>query len=193
MLPRQTRFIMELVLRNTSTNSVPENGLLVKELISVAHQVNADRIKLFTCVSRVAQSTAVCGIQAWERMRSGASRLMQKYAVQTCGYCSEVQVGPKDHQSEKPLVNDLKKYYGMLPAVVELFAQAGACVPKCYVGMMREDVMVSRATVFTYGTGMISKLLPEISELISWSKIIASSMGGVEIMQKHMTMFQVIF
>ncbi|KAK8518909.1 hypothetical protein V6N13_017827 [Hibiscus sabdariffa] len=127
------------------------------------------------------QGTAVRGIEAWERMRSGASRLMQKYVVQTCGYCSEVQVGPKghrvrncqaykhqmrdgqhdwqeatiddvvppvyvwhvrDHQSEKPLVNDLKKYYGMLPAVVELFAQAGASVPKCYVGMMREDVMV---------------------------------------------------
>ncbi|GMI74630.1 ACCUMULATION OF PHOTOSYSTEM ONE 3 [Hibiscus trionum] len=127
------------------------------------------------------QGIAACGIEAWERMRSGASRLMQKYAVQTCGYCSEVQVGPKghkvrncqaykhqmrdgqhdwqeatiddvvppvyvwhvrDHRSEKPLVNDLKKYYGMLPAVVELFAQAGASVPDYYVGMMRDDVTV---------------------------------------------------
>ncbi|MBA0576471.1 hypothetical protein Golob_024248 [Gossypium lobatum] len=127
------------------------------------------------------QGTAVRGMEAWERMRSGASRLMETYAVQTCGYCSEVQVGPKGHrvrncqaykhqmrdgqhawqeatiddvvppvyvwhvrdtQSEKPLVNGLKKYYGMLPAVVELFAQAGASVPNDYVVMMREDVAV---------------------------------------------------
>ncbi|KAE8724208.1 APO protein 3 [Hibiscus syriacus] len=127
------------------------------------------------------QGIAVSGMEAWERLRSGASRLMQKYAVQTCGYCPEVQVGPKGHrvrncqaykhqmrdgqhdwqeatindvvppvyvwhvryqQSEKSLVNDLKKYYGMLPAVVELFAQAGASVPNYYVGMMREDVAV---------------------------------------------------
>ena len=42
--------------------------------------------------------TAVCGMGAWEIMRSGASRLMQKYAVQTCEYCLEVQLGPKDHR-----------------------------------------------------------------------------------------------
>ncbi|XVF44909.1 hypothetical protein PTKIN_Ptkin02bG0161100 [Pterospermum kingtungense] len=127
------------------------------------------------------QGIAVRGMEAWNRMRSGASRLMQKYAVQTCGYCSEVQVGPKghrvrncqaykhqmrdgqhawqeatiddvippvyawhilDHQSEKPLVNKLKRYYGMLPAVVELFAQAGASVPDDYAGMKRENVAV---------------------------------------------------
>ncbi|XVE49414.1 hypothetical protein DITRI_Ditri01bG0080800 [Diplodiscus trichospermus] len=130
------------------------------------------------------QGIAVCGMEAWERMRTGASRLMQKYAVQTCGHCSEVQVGPKghrvrncqaykhqmrdgqhawqeatiddlippvyvwhirDHQSEKPLVNDLKRYYGMLPAVVELFAQGGASVPGDYAGMMREDVALPEA------------------------------------------------
>lgn len=122
---------------------------------------------------------AVRGMEAWERMRSGASKLMQKYAVQTCGYCSEVQVGPKGHRvrncqaykhqmrdgqhawqeatvddlvpplyvwhvqdvkSGKPLVNELKRYYGMLPAVVELFAQAGANITDNYAGIMREDV-----------------------------------------------------
>ncbi|OMO63455.1 hypothetical protein COLO4_32433 [Corchorus olitorius] len=127
------------------------------------------------------QGVAVHGAETWKNMRSGVSRLMQKYAVQTCGYCSEVQVGPKghrvrncqaykhqmrdgqhawqeatiddvippvyvwhvqDHKSGKPLVNDLKRYYGMLPAVVELFAQAGASVPNDYAGMMREDVAV---------------------------------------------------
>ncbi|KAK9281331.1 hypothetical protein L1049_004230 [Liquidambar formosana] len=128
-----------------------------------------------------AQDFAVRGMEAWEKMRSGASKLMQKYAVQTCGYCSEVQVGPKGHrvrncqaykhqmrdgqhawqeatvddvvppvyvwhvrdlQGGGPLVNGLKRYYGKLPAVVELFAQAGAHVGENYVGMMREDVAV---------------------------------------------------
>lgn len=121
---------------------------------------------------------AVRGMEAWENMRTGASKLMQKYAVQTCGYCPEVQVGPKGHRvrncqafkhqmrdgqhawqeatvddlippvyvwhakSSKPLVNRLKRYYGMLPAVVELFAQAGAKVSSEYAGVMREDVAI---------------------------------------------------
>ncbi|KAK0588802.1 hypothetical protein LWI29_005701 [Acer saccharum] len=127
------------------------------------------------------QAIAVRGMEAWERVRSGASKLMQKYAVQTCGYCPEVQVGPKghrvrncqafkhqmrdgqhawqeatvddlippvyvwhvrDHKSGRPLVNRSKKYYGMLPAAVELFSQAGAKVSDNYAGVMREDVAV---------------------------------------------------
>ncbi|XAR48761.1 hypothetical protein NMG60_11031689 [Bertholletia excelsa] len=124
---------------------------------------------------------AVQGMEAWEKMRLGASKLMQKYAVQTCGYCSEVQVGPKGHRVRqcqafkhqmrdgqhawqegtiddiippvyvwhvrdpkdgRPLVDGLKRYYGKLPAVMELFSQAGACVPKIYNGLKREDIVV---------------------------------------------------
>ncbi|WVY96996.1 hypothetical protein V8G54_029147 [Vigna mungo] len=127
------------------------------------------------------QAIAVMGMKAWEKMCTGASKLMEKYPVQTCGYCPEVQVGPKGHrvrncqafkhqmrdgqhawqkatindlappvcvyhirdqQATKPLVNELKRYYGMLPAVVELFAQAGAPVGKNYASMMREDVVI---------------------------------------------------
>ncbi|XP_034700035.1 APO protein 3, mitochondrial-like [Vitis riparia] len=127
------------------------------------------------------QGFAIRGMEAWEKMWLGASKLMQKYAVQTCGYCSEVQVGPKGHrvrncqaykhqmrdgqhawqeatvddlippvhvwhvrdvQDGGPLVNGLQRYYGKLPAVVELFAQAGANVGENYVAMMREDVAV---------------------------------------------------
>ncbi|XP_014512359.1 APO protein 3, mitochondrial isoform X1 [Vigna radiata var. radiata] len=127
------------------------------------------------------QAIAVLGMKAWEKMCIGASKLMEKYPVQTCGYCPEVQVGPKGHrvrncqafkhqmrdgqhawqkatindlappvcvyhirdqQATKPLVNELKRYYGMLPAVVELFAQAGAPVGKNYASMMREDVVI---------------------------------------------------
>uniref|UniRef100_A0A5B7AWQ8 APO domain-containing protein n=1 Tax=Davidia involucrata TaxID=16924 RepID=A0A5B7AWQ8_DAVIN len=124
---------------------------------------------------------SVQGMEAWEKMRSGAIKLMQKYSVQTCGYCSEVQVGPKGHrvrqcqaykhqmrdgqhawqdatiddlvppvyvwhvrnwQDGGLLVDGLKRYYGKLPAVVELFAQAGAHVGENYIGLMREDVAV---------------------------------------------------
>ncbi|KAA8537943.1 hypothetical protein F0562_027477 [Nyssa sinensis] len=93
----------------------------------------------------------------------GMKIIMEKYNVQTCGYCPEVQVGPKGHkvrmckaskhQSRNglhawqeatiddlvgpnyvwhvqdlhgpALVNNLKRYYGKAPAVVELCVQAG--------------------------------------------------------------------
>lgn len=118
-------------------------------------------------------------MKAWSKMRSGALKLMQKYPVQTCGYCPEVQVGPKGHRARicqaykhqmrdgqhawqqatidalvppvyvwhvpghhtgGPLINEMKKYYGKLPAVVELLAQAGASVGEEYARLMREDV-----------------------------------------------------
>ncbi|XP_050943275.1 APO protein 3, mitochondrial-like isoform X2 [Cucumis melo] len=111
----------------------------------------------------------------------GTEKLMEKYAVQTCGYCPEVQVGPKGHRvrncyaykhqmrdgqhawqeatvddlippvyvwhvqdvhSTEPLSDKLKRYYGVLPAVVELFAQAGADTPMRYTSLMKKDVVV---------------------------------------------------
>ncbi|CAN6251935.1 unnamed protein product [Urochloa humidicola] len=121
-------------------------------------------------------------LQAWLDMRSGAARLMKKYSVHTCGYCPEVQVGPKGHKVRmckatkhqqrdgqhawqeatvddlvrpnyvwhvaddpggdgSPLANELKRYYGKAPAVVELCVQAGAPVPAAYRSMMRLDVV----------------------------------------------------
>lgn len=121
-------------------------------------------------------------LQAWLDMRSGAARLMKKYSVHTCGYCPEVQVGPKGHKvrmckatkhqqrdgqhawqeatvddlvrpgyvwhvvddpggESPPLANELKRYYGKAPAVVELCVQAGAPVPAAYRSMMRLDVV----------------------------------------------------
>lgn len=124
---------------------------------------------------------AVRGMDAWEKMQLGATKLMQNYAVQTCGYCPEVQVGPKGHRvrqcqafkhqmrdgqhawqeatlddlipivyvwhvkdphNNELLVDSLKRYYGKLPAVVEMFAQAGACVGKTYCNLMRDDITV---------------------------------------------------
>lgn len=119
-------------------------------------------------------------MKAWEVICAGVSKLMHKYSVQTCGYCPEVQVGPKGHRVRQcqafkhqmrvgqhdwqeaavedivppvyvwheqdhdtgMLVDALKRYYGKLPAVVELFAQAGAQVGENYTSLMREDVVV---------------------------------------------------
>lgn len=116
---------------------------------------------------------------AWFDMITGAKKLMEKYSVWTCGYCPEVQVGPKGHKvrmckaskhqsrdglhawqeatiddlvgpnyvwhvrdPNKPtLYNNLKRYYGKAPAVVELCVQAGALVPDEYRSMMRLDVV----------------------------------------------------
>lgn len=136
-----------------------------------------------TCQVFFVVDVAELGMKAWEKMRSGALKLMQKYAVQTCGYCPEVQVGPKGHRARicqaykhqmrdgqhawqeatidalvppvyvwhvldqhigGPLTNELRMYYGKLPAVVELFAQAGARVGQEYARIMMEDVAVPR-------------------------------------------------
>ncbi|KAF6169676.1 hypothetical protein GIB67_004068 [Kingdonia uniflora] len=97
-------------------------------------------------------------LKSWLEMRSGAKKIMEKYNVQTCGYCPEVQVGPKGHKvrmcraskhqsrnglhawqeatlddivgpnyvwhvkdlHKSVLVNDLKRFYGKAPAVLEL-------------------------------------------------------------------------
>lgn len=118
-------------------------------------------------------------LQAWVEMRSGAISLMEKYSVITCGYCSEVQVGPKGHKVRMckaakhqfrdgqhawqeatiddlirpnyvwhvrnpqgpPLANELKRYYGKTPAIVEVCVQNGAPVPKQYRSVMRLDVV----------------------------------------------------
>ncbi|CAN4121394.1 unnamed protein product [Withania somnifera] len=110
---------------------------------------------------------AMRGVEAWEIMRTGAIQLMQTYGVRTCGYCPELQVGPKGHRvrqcqafkhqmrdgqharqeatiDDLPLqcIYSLKRYYGKLPAVIELFSQAGAQVGDHYYRMMREDVVV---------------------------------------------------
>lgn len=39
-------------------------------------------------------------LQAWEKMRRGANRLMKMYLVRVCGYCPEVHVGPSGHKAQ---------------------------------------------------------------------------------------------
>ncbi|XP_030546422.1 APO protein 1, chloroplastic isoform X2 [Rhodamnia argentea] len=47
-------------------------------------------------VPRIAQET----IDAYQTVRSGVKRLMKKYTVKACGYCSEVHVGPWGHNAK---------------------------------------------------------------------------------------------
>lgn len=118
-------------------------------------------------------------LDSWFEMISGAKKIMEKYIVNTCGYCPEIQVGPKGHKvrmckaskhqsrnglhawqeatiddlvdpnyvwhvhdlNGPALNNNLKRYYGKAPAVVELCVHAGAPIPKEYTSMMRLDVV----------------------------------------------------
>uniref|UniRef100_A0ACD5YWK7 Uncharacterized protein n=1 Tax=Avena sativa TaxID=4498 RepID=A0ACD5YWK7_AVESA len=139
----------------------------------------ADRTVEEISVSELSSRT----LQSWLDMRSGAARLMRKYGVVTCGYCPDVQVGPKGHKvrmckaskhqqrdgqhawqeatvddlvppnhvwhvrdpagdgDSAPLANELKRYFGKAPAVVELCVRGGAPVPAQYRSMMRLDVV----------------------------------------------------
>ncbi|XP_024021486.1 APO protein 1, chloroplastic [Morus notabilis] len=127
-------------------------------------------------VPRIAQET----MDAYEVVRLGVTRLMKKYTVKACGYCSEVHVGPWGHNVKlcgefkhqwrdgkhgwqdaiveevfppnyvwhardpkgPPLRSALKRFYGKVPAVVELCLQAGAKIPARYIPMMRLDIVV---------------------------------------------------
>ncbi|CAA6663984.1 unnamed protein product [Spirodela intermedia] len=100
-------------------------------------------------------------LESWLEICGGAERLMERYAVQTCGYCAEVQfraglhawqeatvddlIGPSYvwHMRDPagpPPANELKRFYGKAPAAVELCVQAGAPPPRQYWSMMRLDV-----------------------------------------------------
>ncbi|KAJ4728887.1 APO protein [Melia azedarach] len=118
-------------------------------------------------------------MDSWFEMISGAKKIMEKYTVWICGYCPEVQVGPRGHKvrmcraskhqsrnglhawqeatmddligpnyvwhvrdlNGPALDNNLKRYYGKAPAVVELCVHAGSPIPDEYRSMMRLDVV----------------------------------------------------
>lgn len=147
-------------------------GDSVKDLIHPMVRLNLEN-------GRSLKELSIGTMESWFEMISGARKIMEKYFVWTCGYCPEVQVGPKGHKlrmckaskhqsrdglhawqeaaiddlvgpnyvwhvrdtSGPPLCNNLKRYYGKAPAVVELCVQAGAPVPEQYRSMMRLDVV----------------------------------------------------
>ncbi|KAK1282572.1 hypothetical protein QJS10_CPB22g00470 [Acorus calamus] len=50
--------------------------------------------------------------------------------------------------ARRPMVHELRRYYGMAPAVVELCVQAGAAAPREFVSMMRADVVAPESDEF---------------------------------------------
>lgn len=130
-------------------------------------------------VKNTLRDLSIKTLGSWFEMITGAKKMMEQYSVKTCGYCLEVQVGPKGHKvrmckaskhqsrnglhawqeatiddivgpnyvwhvqdiNGPALDNNLKRYYGKAPAVVELCVQAGAPVPDQYRSMMRLDVI----------------------------------------------------
>ncbi|CAN1237762.1 APO protein 1, chloroplastic [Linum grandiflorum] len=47
-------------------------------------------------IPRIAQET----VEAYENVRRGVRKLMRKYTVKACGYCTEVHVGPWGHNAK---------------------------------------------------------------------------------------------
>lgn len=47
-------------------------------------------------VPKIAQQT----VKAYEKVKRGVTKLMKKYTVKACGYCSEVHVGPWGHNAK---------------------------------------------------------------------------------------------
>lgn len=39
-------------------------------------------------------------LEAWDKMRRGAKRLMRMYKVRVCGYCPEIHVAPSGHKAQ---------------------------------------------------------------------------------------------
>ncbi|CAJ2652627.1 unnamed protein product [Trifolium pratense] len=145
---------------------------LVENRISHMDQLNDEERNKVRDLSKLT-------LASWFEMTAGAKKIMEKYVVNTCGYCPEVQVGPKGHKlrmckaskhqsrnglhawqqatlddivdpnyvwhvedlNGPALNNNLKRYYGKAPAVVELCVHAGAPVPDQYRSMMRLDVV----------------------------------------------------
>lgn len=129
--------------------------------------------------SEEVKQMAETALRLWEVMRSGAEKLMKRYTVRACGYCPEVNIGPRGHMVRLcgafkhqwrqgkhgwqiagiddlippkyvwhvpdlwyPLLsNEMRRFYGQTPAIVELCVQAGAEVPPKYRPMMRMDVV----------------------------------------------------
>ncbi|KAL9271164.1 APO protein 3, mitochondrial-like protein [Drosera capensis] len=180
-------FEPETDLSSLEDDTQPSNSLLQSDLTQITDASEPNSLENTThslsgsCpdenVSK--EDFGVMMLDSWFEMISGAKKIMEKYTVWTCGYCPEVQVGPKGHKVRMctaskhqsrdgmhawqeatiddligpnyvwhvqdphgpPLDNNLKRYYGKAPALVELCVQAGAPVPHAYCSMMRLDVV----------------------------------------------------
>lgn len=186
---RRTKPVYSVEGRIVDFESVVENDEMEKHVLDSYLGAKIDEMERSSKCERMDQSNDVEGanlrevsirtLASWFEMISGAKEMMEKYTVWTCGYCPEVQVGPKGHKvrmckaskhqsrdgmhawqeatmddlvgpnyvwhvrdlNGPALDNNLKRYYGKAPAVVELCVHGGAPVPDQYRSMMRLDVV----------------------------------------------------
>lgn len=162
----------DLEINSTTTEDTVKNILQLDN--DVLSQMQPEPVE-----EKSLRGLSIMTLKSWFEMISGAKKIMEKYKVHTCGYCPEVQVGPKGHKVRKckaskhqtrnglhawqeatiddivgpnyvwhvpdlsgpPLVNNLKRFYGKAPAVVELCVHGGAPIPDEYRSMMRLDVV----------------------------------------------------
>ncbi|KAL5992337.1 hypothetical protein ACLOJK_013253 [Asimina triloba] len=154
-----------------------EATLIDKEQLLPSIQFHSESQLWFEDQNLPTELVSMKTLESWFEMRSGVELLMKTYSVKTCGYCPEVQVGPKGHKvrmckaarhqfrsglhawqeatvddviwpnyvwhvdGPMTLANEVKRYYGKAPSVVELCVQAGAPVPDQCRSMMRLDVV----------------------------------------------------
>ncbi|XXG85105.1 hypothetical protein AAC387_Pa11g0259 [Persea americana] len=127
--------------RDSNSEALPTDDM--QEFIDETVTATVGRMETFLQFVTVRET--VCrirfGYMRHGSMEENAIWCNETHAVQTCGYCPEVQVWHLQYPSAT-LVDGLKRFYGKLPAAVELFAQAGAHVPEEYMSLMREDVAV---------------------------------------------------
>ncbi|PKA49077.1 APO protein 3, mitochondrial [Apostasia shenzhenica] len=73
-----------------------------EEETSTANLSSAPRYSTGSCSEEVesmnVDDLATKILRSWHDMRTGAVKIMNKYNAVTCGYCNEVQVGPKGHK-----------------------------------------------------------------------------------------------
>lgn len=166
-----------------NVNSLAESCLILNNPLDEMKNLVESGIKCSEQLSNEERKTlrnlGIKTLNSYFGMTSGARKIMEKYSVNTCGYCPEVQVGPKGHKvrickaskhqsrnglhawqeatiddlvgpnyvwhvqdlNGPALNNNLKRYYGKAPAVVELCVHAGAPIPDDYRSMMRLDVV----------------------------------------------------
>lgn len=72
------------------SNVSPETAVTTTTLLQEDDRCNAEKKSL--------KELSVETMESWFEMVSGVRKLMERYKVWTCGYCPEIQVGPKGHK-----------------------------------------------------------------------------------------------
>ncbi|KAF5184215.1 Apo protein chloroplastic-like [Thalictrum thalictroides] len=78
-------------------------------------------------------------LEAWEKMRNGAQRLMKKIPLLD-DLIPPRYVWHVPNVEDPPLQRELRNFYGQAPAIVEMCVQGSAVAPEQYKSTMRLDI-----------------------------------------------------